>query len=95
MAPKDYYAIVEGYNNKKKKEAELLRMSVWAGKANWEGSMDYQGFCNRFFPLPHDEKQEFEQLEMSSEEIEDLFKQREKYFKKDGRLSGTQHNNRS
>ncbi len=83
MAPKDYFAIVEGYNNKKIKEAELLRMSVWAGKANWEGSISYQTFCNRFFPLPHDEKEDMQEFEMSGEEIEELFKQRSKYFKTD------------
>ena len=51
MAPKDYYAIVEGYESKKKKDAELIRMSVWAGKSSWEGEINFHTWSSRFFPL--------------------------------------------
>lgn len=51
MLPRDYYATVEGYNNKQKKKAELLRLSVFASKGSWDGTISYPDWCSRFFPL--------------------------------------------
>jgi hypothetical protein len=82
MAPKDYYAIVEGYNNKRRKQAELMRQSVWAGFANWKDSINYTTFCNRFFPLWFDHKEEFVKMELTKEQAEEIVKRHKKYHKK-------------
>ena len=47
--------MVEGYNNKQRKKAELIRQSVWAEKSSWEGSISYPDWSRRFFPLWFDD----------------------------------------
>jgi hypothetical protein len=75
MAPRDYYAIVEGYNNKRRYEAGLLRLSVWASLSNWTGSITFADWCNKFFPLWFDgeHKEDTAPVQMSKEEIAALF----------------------
>jgi hypothetical protein len=92
MAPRDYYAIVEGYTFKKRREAELLRLSVWAAKSTWEGEINFHTWKQRFFPLWFDEKEEEAAvIEMTQEDIKEIFKRHDKYH---GRLAGNEHSDR-
>lgn len=82
MAPRDYYAIVEGFNNRKRKEAELLRISIWANKATWQGSLSFQQFCNQYFPLWFDEKEDNTPVEATKEEMDAILKKHDRWMRK-------------
>lgn len=86
MQPVHYFAKVEGYNNKRRKDAELLRQSVFANKAGWEGALSYGQFCSRFFPLWFDNINEAQPLEMSKEMMADILNRHKRFHsKKNGR----------
>jgi hypothetical protein len=87
MAPRDYYATVEGYKNKKEKEANLLRLSVFASLASWEGSISFQDWCRKFFPLWFDEMPDITPVELSKEDIQKIFKRHEELHKNNGQLA--------
>lgn len=91
MAPKDYYAIVEGYNNKKRKESELLRLAIWASKSTWENSISFSGWCDKFFPLWSDERQEAVAMQLTPEQTQDILNRHKKYH---GRPGSNEHHNR-
>jgi hypothetical protein len=76
MLPKDYYAKVEGYNNKKRFEANLVRQHAFqiVGLYQSQG-FNYNSFKN-YFPLQWDELIEPVIMpKMTQEEIDELLKQ--------------------
>jgi hypothetical protein len=81
MSPRDYYARVDGYNNKRRNNAEILRLSVWASLSNWQGSISYNEWALKYFPLWFDETPDFSPVEVSKEEIENIFKRHDELHK--------------
>jgi hypothetical protein len=63
MLPKHYYAIVEGYNNKEKKKAEIIRKHAFFSQVGLKDGTTYGGFKN-MWPLWFDEEAENDEWEM-------------------------------
>ena len=82
MAPRDYYARVDGYNNKQRRAAELLRLSVWASLSNWEGSITFEDWAAKYFPLAYDEKPDLTPVEISPDEIQAMLTKHAELHKK-------------
>ncbi len=76
MLPKDYYAKVEGYNNKKRFEAELIRQHAFITVSPYiKQGTNYDSFKGSF-PLQWDERIEQGSVpKMTQEEVDELLKQ--------------------
>lgn len=84
MAPRDFYAIIEGYENKQKEEQELLRIQTFILVSPYmqKGAGGYNAF-KKSFPLRHDERTDpVEPKMMSAEEINKIKANHSKYLVK-------------
>lgn len=82
MLPAHYYAKVEGYNNKRKHDAELMRQQAFIliGHKLKQGTT-YESF-KRNWVLWYDEQQERETFVMTEEQIKAVLERHEKYHPK-------------
>ncbi len=76
MLPKDYYAKVDGYNNKQRFKAELIRQHAFITVSPYiKQGTTYNSFKGSF-PLPFDEIiEQVQRKTMTKEEMEALLKQ--------------------
>lgn len=83
MAPRDFYAIVEGYENKKAERDELLRVQTYILVSPYmQKGAGYNSF-KRSFPLSHDERAEPTGPKvLPKEEIEQIKANHSKYLDK-------------
>lgn len=75
MEPRDYYAMVEGYNVKKRGEVATIRTHAFITlMPNLEKGYSFDRFCREVWPLKGDEHSEPEKIVVTDEDIEAIFK---------------------
>lgn len=74
MRPCDYYAMVDGYNRKKRGEAERDRINAYfVLMPHMKEGMNYQSFCSTVWPMPWETVEKLEPIKVSDEEIRAIY----------------------